>query len=134
MLYFSDLSPPLRYNMGFYSGCVFGLLVLFLRSMIDKWRRPLRLVTSICCTRVLLNIRGAYFTHDGTGHELIGQENQTFRWGLTGATNTNTMVYSFDCDTLEQAGGYLWTWNDDPNTQLTLRPISPFHCELPSNI
>ncbi|KAF8529724.1 hypothetical protein BU17DRAFT_60495 [Hysterangium stoloniferum] len=43
--------------------------------------RPLRVISSICCTRVLLNIRGAYFTPNSTSETGLVVANKNFPLG-----------------------------------------------------
>ena len=111
------------------------------RPRSDKWHRPLRVVSSICCTRVLLNIRGAYFNPNETSNS-VGWGKEKNRWGsssMISGTNTSTTIQHSDRDSdqLGEARGNGWIWKDvgvDPSMTLTLRSISPFHCELPDNV
>jgi hypothetical protein len=49
--------------------------------------RPFRVMFSICCTRVVLGIRGAYVTlHESSRDDMGRQENQSF--GLVSLSET----------------------------------------------
>ncbi|KAF8508510.1 hypothetical protein JB92DRAFT_593032 [Gautieria morchelliformis] len=94
---------------------------------------PLHVVNSICCTRVLLNIRGAYFNPDKASHNgvlVFVQEGHSFRWGAGPGSATTT---SSDLGHPKETRNTGWVWNDggDSTKRLSLRPISPFQCELP---
>lgn len=126
-----------RYNMRLYSNCKPFVMTIRTLKIIDD-HRPLRVVSSICCTRVLLNIRGAYFTpnepiRDGT----TGLEKQSFVWGtLSKTSGTSNTVVPSDSERSGDRRNSGWTWNEDldPPRRLSLRPISPFHCEIPDFI
>ncbi|KAF8516403.1 hypothetical protein JB92DRAFT_2910918 [Gautieria morchelliformis] len=102
---------------------------------------PLRVVSSICCTRVLLNIRGAYFNPHGTSHDgVLGQEKDSFRWGRssgTSRTSTSMTLAPSDLSHPPETRNHGWVWNDgqgNDHLRLSLRSISPFQCELPDSV
>ncbi|GJJ13788.1 hypothetical protein Clacol_008045 [Clathrus columnatus] len=117
---------------------------------------PLRVLSSIFCTRVLLNIRGTYFkpsnttaSNDGgarsTGLGIQHPRRHTHsrstsdRMGSTTlgthdtvyADDTDLMYYNEDDVPTTEGQGWTWDGHVDPKPpQLTLRPMTPFEIEM----
>ncbi|KAF8474548.1 hypothetical protein JB92DRAFT_3102553 [Gautieria morchelliformis] len=81
---------------------------------------PLHVVNSICCMRVLLNIRGAYFNPDKASHNgvlVFMQEGHSFRWGagLGSATTTSMTGASSDLGHPKETRNTGWSPFDCPD-------------------
>jgi len=93
--------------------------------------RPLRVISSICCTRVLLNIRAAYFRPGTTTEfEIIqGVTRSTGGWRSSNIASDTTAVPS-DMEHGEK-GGRGWTWEEAKSPRLSLGRMSPFLYDVP---
>ncbi|KAF8525073.1 hypothetical protein BU17DRAFT_83985 [Hysterangium stoloniferum] len=97
---------------------------------------PLRVISSICCTRVLLNIRGAYFTPNSTSETGLVVANKNFQYEQRSAEATgesSTLAYSGDDHFgLTKDTSTKWQWEDSakPAPRLSLGRISPFQLNV----
>lgn len=118
--------------------------------------RPLRILSSIFCTRILLNIRGTYFKPSDTStYNDRGAKSTSFgfqsrvrpshshsqstsdrRDGSTTLGTHDTVYFDeTDMDILYEGQEPLppshgWIWSDQRPPQLTLRPMTPFGIEM----
>jgi len=83
---------------------------------VSVFYRPFRVVASVCCTRILLNLRAAFFTPSSmTEFEVVqgGWSRRSYRVSSDGGNNT----FSLDSEG-EDAGPVRrntgWKWEDAP--------------------
>jgi len=101
---------------------------------------PLRVASSVCCTRVLLNIRGAYFNPSVESNGVIVHGTPAFKWGTrsSGTETTSRTAASLDPDPEKgENPSKGWRWEEGKqrsNARLSLGRMSPFVCEAPEAV